>query len=483
MGAVPRIIRPAAGQQRFAEQPLPWAIAAAVGAAAVGVVAHQNSTVLIDVVLAVVAIYAFVRFPFLMLLVILATGWKDNQAFELFSVVGGGTALTLRAPRTWRLPVTILLGALLLLALVRLPIGPTYADGAVPPHLWLPGTHVAYMGAVSPILISWWRLAFVLVSFGLAAWQIHDRQRLELAVGVTLGSSAIAIAIGLEQYASGSFVVRTGTTTQSIQGPFSFPNYFAFYLLTILLVAIVALVETRSRRARAALAMLVGAGAFCLFATYTRSAWIAFAAAIVVLGLLRYRAILTFGTVAVVAAAFAVPGVVHAIDKRFADLSSNSASNTNSYNWRTGEWRRMIPYGLHHPLDGTGFGTFPADTLTEFGLVSSTYVTLPDPSHPADSPKGFAAHNDYIRMLVELGFPGLVLWVLVLVCALGSAIAAVRVPALRSLAVAVGAVIAALMITSYSDNVQGYTAGLAYPFILAGGLAELARRSRAARDA
>jgi hypothetical protein len=58
---------------------------------------------------------------------------------------------------------------------------------------------------------------------------------------------------------------------------------------------------------------------------------------------------------------------------------------------------------------------------------------------------------------------------------------AARLAALRSLAVGVGAVIVALAVASYSDNVQGYTIDLVYPFVLAGGLATVARSPRVAR--
>lgn len=463
------------------ERPISWLVVAGLASVGVGVLAHENTTALVDIVLGLTAIYLFRRWPYLMLIVIVATGWKDNQAFELFTLVGGGVAVALAGRRAWRSPVAICLFLLLLLALPRLPVHPTFADGAVPPHLWVPFTAIPYLGAVSNILIEWWRLAFVLVAFMLGFWLIRDRKRLGLVVGVSLASATIPIAIGIQQYAAGKFVVRTGTTTKAIAGPFSFPNYFGFYLLAILTVALVALCETRSARIRAALGLLLIAGTFCLFATYTRSAWIGFAAAVLILGLFRYRWILSFGSVVLVAAAFAFPGVVHDVKARFADVSSNTANNTNSYAWRKGEWSRMVPYGLHHPVIGTGFGTYESDTVREFGLVSSSYATLDDPRHPAESRKGFAAHNDYVRMLVELGFPGAALWVLVLLSLLATCVAAARVVELRSMAWGVAAVIVALMVASYSDNVQGYTIDLLYPFVLAGGLAGVARSSRGRR--
>jgi O-antigen ligase len=468
------------GRTPLTERPLPWLLLSALAAVGVGILAHENSTALVDITAGLIAIYLFLKWPYLMLIVVLATGWKDNRAFELFTLVGGGVTVAWMARRAWRSTAAVCMALLLVLALPRLPIHPTYRDGFVVPHHFLPFTGIPFTGAISNELVTWWQLAFVLVAFLLGSWLIRDRRRLWQAVAISLATAAIPIAVGLQQYATGNLVVRPGTTQKSIEGPFQHPNYFGFYLLVIVVIALVAFLETQSNRIRAVLAVFLAAGIFCLFLTYTRSAWIGFVAAVLLLGLFRHRWIITFGTVVLVAAAFAFPGAVHAISTRFADLSSNSPTDTNSYAWRKGEWSRMIPYGLHHPLTGTGFGTYEADTVQVFGLVSSSYNTLQDPTHPAESPKGFSAHNDYVRMLVELGFPGVILWVLELVSLLAMTVRAAQVVALRSLAVGVGAVIVALTVASYSDNVQGYTIDLLYPFVLAGGLATVARSLRVA---
>jgi O-antigen ligase len=201
-----------------------------------------------------------------------------------------------------------------------------------------------------------------------------------------------------------------------------------------------------------------------------------------VVGLFNYRWLIPVGAVLLVCAALLLPGTVRAVSNRFGDLSSRSANHaTSSWTWRTGQWRRMLPYGLNHPLTGMGFGSYEATTVREFGYEDHTYPTLADPSHPDTSAKGFTAHNDYVRMIVELGIPGLLLWSAVLLGLLASVIRAARVPAVRPLAVGTAAVLVALIGASFSDNVQGYTMDLLLPLVLAGGLATVARRERAGR--
>ena len=330
--------------------------------------------------------------------------------------------------------------------------------------------------------MAWWRLAFVLVAFALGAWLIRDRRRLLLAVGAVLVGAVYPVALGLQQWVTGDLVSKSGSGSRAIEGPFSFPNYFAFYLLGVLILGTVALVETRDRRLRPALAVLLGAAGVCFVLTYTRSAWIAFALALALLGLLCYRWLIPVGLTAVVLALIAFPGAVDSISSRFDDLSAASTEHsTSSWVWRTGQWKRMIPRGLEHPLTGTGFGSYQAETVKEFGFQTPAYITLQDPGHPETSPKGFAAHNDYVRMLVELGIPGLALWALTLLALLARTARHMTLPRVGPWAAGVTVLTAALIGVSFSDNIQGYTADLLVPFVLAGGIATVARNQQRER--
>jgi O-antigen ligase len=220
---------------------------------------------------------------------------------------------------------------------------------------------------------------------------------------------------------------------------------------------------------------LLAAGCVCLFLTYTRSGWIGFGLAVLVMGALRHRKLILAAPVLLVAAAIALPGATDKVQKRFGDLTSQSeAASENSWSWRTGQWRKMLPYGTDKPLTGEGFGRYSELTVKRFGYQDRQYPTIVVDSEGHLS-KGFSAHNDYVKMFVELGVPGLVLWTAVLVGMLSVALAARRVPELAGPAAAVAAIAAMLMAVSVSDNVQGYSVVLAAAFAVCGGLAGAAR--------
>ena len=462
----------------LADRVVPWIGLAVLGSALCAWLAYENPRYLLDLGLVGTAIFAFTQWPWLILLGVLVTAAVDNQTLELAVLIGGGVTLLTAGRSALRSMVAATLFALLVLAAWRLPLTPTFYDEVKPPELYLPFVGIPYLGQPSNAAIAWWRLAFVLVSFGLGAWLIRDRFRLRWAVTAILVGAVYPIVDGLRQYASGELVTRSGSTTRAVEGPFSFPNYFGFYLLGVIVVGLVALIETRSLRWRLAIGALLAAALTCFVLTYTRSAWIGLAAALAILGLLRYRWLVPVGLVGVVIAFVAFPKAVDDVGNRFSDLSAQSPTHsTSSWVWRTGQWDRMIPRGMEHPFAGTGFGTYEAETVKEFGYQTPDYQTLPKTT---GAQKGFTAHNDYVRMLVELGIPGVTLWALTLLGLLATALRAMRVPAVRSWAAGLAALDAAMIGISFADNAQGYTMDLLIPFVLTAGIATIARNERAA---
>jgi O-antigen ligase len=131
----------------------------------------------------------------------------------------------------------------------------------------------------------------------------------------------------------------------------------------------------------------------------------------------------------------------------------------------------MVPHGAEQPFTGEGFGSYSRVTLEEFGSRDLRYSTVLNPDEPVDSPRGFSAHNDYVKMFVELGVPGLVLWLGVLGGMVAAMLAARRVPEVRGYAEGGLALALALIVMSASDNIQGYTAVLVYSVALIGGVA------------
>jgi O-antigen ligase len=456
-----------------------WFATATVLSLGVGAAVSTDATwVLVCAALCVGVAVAILRWPFASLLVLLAVRTASRSPFLDLLMLGAGLlALAVAAPRLPGRRVWLPLGLFLLFTLPSLPLGPSPDEGLKPSWLYLPKLHLRYLPQPSVELLTWMRLGAVLVALLMAAWTVRDARRLRLLVTATIASAIVPIADGLKQLAQGDLVVRAGF--KAIEGPFTHPNYFAFYLVLVLALALVSFIETERLELKLGLAALMAAGLLCLFETYTRSAWIGFSGVVLLLGLLRYRLLFVAGAVALVVAAFAFPSSVHKVEQRFGDLSSQSASRSdNSWQWRKGQWSRMLPYGYHRPVTGQGFGSYSRLTVVEFGTQDPHHPTIADRHHRSTSQRGFAAHNDYVRSMVETGVPGLVLWVLFLTGIVAVGWRARRQPAVAPYACAAVAIGVAFVVMSGADNISGYSVVVMYAAALAGAVAGAARGER-----
>jgi O-antigen ligase len=131
----------------------------------------------------------------------------------------------------------------------------------------------------------------------------------------------------------------------------------------------------------------------------------------------------------------------------------------------------MTHFGDQKPLTGQGFGSYQRLTVKEFGFQDGTFSTIATAPGRGIVSIGFAAHNDYVKLYVETGALGVLLWVAVLVGLVLTAASAARVPELRPWAVAVAGLGIAFALMSASDNIQGYAVPLALLFALTGALA------------
>lgn len=461
-----------------------WALAAVVLSTGVGVLAAEDSKILVAIALGAGAAVAIALRPWPAFLAILAARatFADTVIADLLTLVGGGAALLLAGRRAPAARVTIPLLAFLLVALPSLPLAPSPDEGQTPEHLVTPIGKIAYAGYPSAELLEWVRLGAALVVFGLGAWAVTTRARLETTVAAILASSVVPIGMALEQLVTGRTVSRPrdpgASDFPAVEGAFIHPNHLALYLLVILVIAVVVLLETRRSDVRIAVGALLAAGTVCFFLTYTRSAWIGFAVALLLLSLMRYRRLIPIGAVALVVALVVFPGAAGRAQTRFGDLTSSSqASSSNSWSWRTGQWERMIPQGTERPLFGNGLGSYSRLTVEEFGHGSSDYPVVAKDAGPGGA-EGFNAHNDFVKSWVELGAVGLLLWCLVLAGLLATALRARRAPPAADYATALAAIMVALIGISFADAVQSYPALLIYVAGLAGAVVGVAARAR-----
>jgi O-antigen ligase len=436
------------------------ALAGAAFAAVGGALIAAGSHLPLAFLLAGTTALAIARFRFAALLLLLLLIPLDRVLIEFLFATGGLlflVAVTRRLPAPWLSAPWI---AFVLLALLSTSWTPGFGDAPSPRNLPVVGWE--YLAPTSTAANEWLVMALALAAFLLTARYVRDRRRVEIVVGVILAGAVWPILKGLQQLAQSNYHPAEQATTyqprshyNAIQSIFEHPNPFGFYLVLVLIFAIVAIFEVRRAALRVALGILIALAGVCLLNTYTRSAWLAFAVAVVVLGAWRYRSLLLVGIALLPLAGFAAPGAVKQVGQRFGDLASQGESHeSNSWDWRREQWTRMIRFGKEKPLTGQGFGSYQRLTVDEFGLEDNRFRT----AAAGGTGLGFTAHNDYVKTFVELGWPGLILWAGVLLALVATMVRAARIPAVAPWAVAVGVVGLVVLGLSYSDNVQaGYS--------------------------
>lgn len=452
--------------------PLAWAAGAALLSLGGGLLVGASPTLAFDLAVVAITATAIATRPYVMLIAIALLAAEPRESFTFLLLCAGAVAVIARAPSLPGKRVIVPFLLLLLIALPSLPLWPSPDEGLVADHLKLPVVGFVYARNPSLELHGWLNLASVLVAFCLAAWAVRDVGRLRGLVLAVVASAVVPIAIAAAQLVSGDTVTRTNSTLESVRGPFPHPNYFAFYLVVVLVVAIVVFFESRSLALRIGVATVFVTGTAALFFTYTRAAWIGFALALLGMALLRYRRLLVIAGVALLLAVLVAPGAAKEAQQRFGDLTSKSEANDqNSWTWRVDQWEAILPYGLEKPLTGQGWDSYSRVTVRKFGHSDRRYPTIQNRRLGVFSPTGFSAHNDYVKSFVELGVPGLVLWVLILWGLVMVAWRARRVPGLGGIATAMVSAVFALMLISVSDNLQGYTVVLTYACLVCGALA------------
>jgi len=431
---------------------LGWGLALTAVAILVGVGLGREPVLVAAVVALAVAIAGIAAVPATALLAILVVRASLDTSGELVSVggtnlagaltaavaAGGAAALVFRGTR---LPARRLRRALLVLAcwaLASLAFTPALLEG------------------VSSVL----RIVAMLVLFGLGAWTVRDVERLRRIAWVVVLSSIVPVGVGLYQLVSGSTYSRQGFS--AISGTFLYANGFALYLLMVLALGIVLLFESRDVARRVVLLVILGLTGVAFVVTYARAEWIGLIVILGVLALMHYRRLIPLAVAVLSIGALAVPSSFGLVEERFADLDSASARyDDNSWAWRVRNWEGMLHFATDQPLTGHGLSSFPPLTYEQFGTTTDGFDI-----DGRDS--GVFAHNDYLMMAVELGLPGLALWLVVLVGIARAMLRARATPSLRPYATGMFAVAVAYLLISAADNVMTTTSAMFYFFAMAG---------------
>lgn len=180
------------------------------------------------------------------------------------------------------------------------------------------------------------------------------------------------------------------------RGPFLHPPLFGQILGIVLLVPFFFLIRPLRLVPRLGLSVLLGLGLLGLFFTMTRGPWLAVAAAVLLMGVLRprYRRVL-----ATMAALGAIGGLVGVTQLANTEFLQERVRNTHTIDNRLGFMANALRMTRDHPLTGIGYFKFPAYR----GLYNqTTYIPLYGLVRKSDSAT-IAIHDIYIGRLAEEG--------------------------------------------------------------------------------
>jgi O-antigen ligase len=224
-------------------------------------------------------------------------------------------------------------------------------------------------------LQDWLRMAGAFMLYILVVDLLRTPTDMRWLVRIMLAAAAVPLVAGVYQYFTDTGNHETEGFNR-IMGTFTHPSPYAFFLVQIIPIAVVFFVHTQSKFARVALVTMIPVMVFSVYATQTRGAWLGLAVVIIVFMWMRARWTLIFVPVVAAALFFALPSVQ--------DRFNEAGSETGSVVWRQRQWSNAIELASPVQLATVGHG---------LGTVEFELETL--------------AHNEYVRLIVETGFLGL----------------------------------------------------------------------------
>jgi O-antigen ligase len=269
--------------------------------------------------------------------------------------------------------------------------------------IWIPFLLLAFAAVIySPVQVDALRKVltyfcfFVMFSFAFVV--VRSERDLLYFLKLIILSSVLPVIYGLFQVASGLDLYDDSR----IHSTFSHPNILAFFILTI--IGIILFLQSTARlkvsgQYRLFLMVYLLPLLTLLIFTKTRNAWIGCAVLFLVYGIVYDRKALVLLLVAPFIA-LAIPGVAD----RLNDLSLGNdylggpAVNVNAYTWRKMLWESSFSYIWQRPIFGYGLDSFPFYSPEFF---------------PLEPDRGVPAHNVYVQIIFEMGFVGLVSFILI----------------------------------------------------------------------
>ena len=267
-----------------------------------------------------------------------------------------------------------------------------WAIVTVPLSLW-PGGSVAYFfGIFFKALIVFWLLSRV----------VDSMDRLEVTCW-TLSLLAVPLALsGVRSFFSGGFKQQElshglARISGYDAGLTANPNDLALMLNLILPLSIALFLKTRRPGAQALLAVLVALDVVAIIATFSRAGFLSLGlTGVAYLYILFRRRRRTLAALVIAACLAGTALVPSAYIHRLSTITNIQADRTNSAQTRFRDYIEATKYVIAHPLIGAGIGM----NILALNNERGTTWTL--------------VHDIYLVYAVDLGLPGVILFLLLL---------------------------------------------------------------------
>lgn len=301
------------------------------------------------------------------------------------------------------------------------------------------GASVAYSHYPEESISDWLRLVSTFSVYLLTRIIFSTKEKIRTLFVVILISALLPILLAYYQLVTGKGTVMDSGSAR-IVGTFLHPNAFASYLLILLIFCTAQVLEKTQFISRPFLIAMTGATFIIFIFTFSRGAWIVFVLAMFLLGLLRYRKLLALLPFVLVGAVAAVPGIRHRILNTFDPGYTHGRSG---WDWRLDTWREISVMVEKKPLLGHGLSSVE----NEFGIL---------------------AHNDYLRLLAEIGIVGLGIYIIFSIFLLYQSWADyknVRSDLAKSFQIGLIVMIIAFLVRQFADNTLRNTVMMIYFWI------------------
>jgi putative inorganic carbon (HCO3(-)) transporter len=234
----------------------------------------------------------------------------------------------------------------------------------------------------------WTIVGSSLAIYTLTVSNFKDENSLGLLRTILSLSSVIPLSVGIYQIVAQSGNTMISPGLNRIMGTLFHPSFFGMYLVILWPLLLYQTWYSRKIGVRIFYLALLATATLSIIMTYTRIAWLALLWSIfgVLLIFRRFKLLLAFGIISTIIALYYSEPLIARFAEAFSFVEGRVVfAEYGSLAWRIDQWRIAIRLFLEHPVLGVGWWNFP----------------LYNPTH---SPP----HNDYLRVMTELGIPGII---------------------------------------------------------------------------